>query len=245
MVTVSSFNRRRSSSSAGLRNGSDTARPTGSGKRLAVRILSVLAVLAILVGGGLWAGGVFSAPAEVRALRAAVDEQVARYDQIASGNGSFGDSGDGFRPMFESMRDMPEQYRDEIRSQMGRLFEARERAEVASFFAVPPEQRMDELDRRIQEEEARREARRNEWAQRQQSGNQGGGWGGPRGGGGPPAGGQGGPGGRGRGTEEQRTEWRKRRLDNTSPQGRAQGDEYRRLMRERREKLGLSGGRGR
>jgi hypothetical protein len=242
MVTVSSFNRHRTSASAASRHG--PSRPAGDRKNLAVRMLSALVVLAILVGGGLWAAGVFSAPAEVRALRAAVDEQVARYDQIASGNGRFGDSGEGFRPMFESMRDMPEQYRDEIRSQMGRLFEARERAEVASFFAIPPEQRMDELDRRIQEEEARREARRNEWAQRQQSGNQGGGWGGPRGGGGPPAGGQGGPGGRGRGTEEQRMERRKQRLDNTSPQGRAQGDEYRRLMRERREKLGMSGGRG-
>ncbi len=156
--------------------------------------------------------------------------------------------------MFESMRDMPEGYRDQIRGEMGRLFEARERAEINSFFAMPPAQRMDELDRRIREEDAQREARRQQWAQRQSSGDQQSGRGGPPGGsgtvsgrGGPLGGGPGGP-GRRRGrssTEEQRNEWRKRRLDNGSPQGRAQRDEYRRLMRERREQLGLPSGRGR
>ena len=130
---------------------------------------------------------------------------------------------------------------------MGRLFEARERAEINSFFAMSPDQRMNELDRRIRDEDAQREARRAEWAQRQSSGDAQGGSRGPRGGG--DAGGRGGPpggGGPGRGrssTEEQRNDWRKQRLDNGSPQGRAQRDEYRRLMRERREQLGLSGGR--
>ena len=160
--------------------------------------------------------------------------------------------------MFGMMREMPEGYRDQVRSEMGRLFEARERAEIGSFFNMPADQRMAELDRRIQAEQAQREARRQEWAQRQASGDQ---QRGPRGGdaggrGGPPSGGQasggtsgGRPGGgdrgwgRGSSTEEQRNERSKQRLDNSSPQARAQRDEYRRLMRERREKLGLSGGR--
>jgi hypothetical protein len=247
MVTVSTFNRRRRPAFEASRNGA--SRSAVNRKRLAVQLLAILALLALLVTGGLWAAGVFSDPAEVRALRQAVDEQVARYDQIASGNGSFSGSGDSFGSMFEMMRSVPEGSRDQIRSEMGRLFEARERAEINSFFAMSPDQRMNELDRRIRDEDAQREARRAEWAQRQSSGDAQGGSRGPRGGGdaggrgGPPGGG--GP-GRGRGrssTEEQRNDWRKQRLDNGSPQGRAQRDEYRRLMRERREQLGLSGGR--
>ena len=247
MVTVSTFNRRRRPAFEASRNGA--SRSAVNRKRLAVRLLAALALLALLVTGGLWAAGVFSDPAEVRALRQAVDEQVARYDQIASGNGSFSGSGDSFGSMFEMMRSVPEGSRDQIRREMGRLFEARERAEINSFFAMSPDQRMNELDRRIRDEDAQREARRAEWAQRQSSGDAQGGSRGPRGGG--DAGGRGGPPGggspgRGRGrssTEEQRNEWRKQRLDNGSPQGRAQRDEYRRLMRERREQLGLSGGR--
>lgn len=252
MVTVSSVNRRRRPGFEAFeasRNGSN--RSVGSKKRLALQALAALAVLALLVTGGLWAAGVFSDPAEVRALRSMVDEQVARYDQIAMGNGSFSGSSAGFGSMFESMRSMPEGYRDQIRGEMGRLFEARERAEINSFFRMSPDQRMAELDRRIREEDAQREARRQQWAQQQSSGDQPRGPRGDAGGrGGPPGGGtaQGGGGDRGRGrgrptSDEQREQWRKGRLDNTSPQGRAQRDEYRRLMRERREQLGLSGGR--
>lgn len=236
MVTVSTFKRRRGRGFEAFEASRNVStRSSARKKRLVVQALAALAILALLMTGGLWAAGVFSDPAEVRALRSMVDEQVARYDQIAMGNGSFSSSSEGFGSMFESMRTMPEGYRDQIRGEMGRLFEARERAEINSFFAMPPDQRMDELDRRIREEDAQREARRQQWAQRQSSGDQ---QAGQRGGGGGP--------GRGRGrssTEEQRNEWRKRRLDQGSPQGRAQRDEYRRLMRERREQLGLSGGR--
>jgi hypothetical protein len=228
MVTVSTFNRRSRPAFELSQNG--PKRSSRDKKQLAIRVLSGLAILALLVVGGLWLAGVFSDPSEVRALRAAVDEQVARYDQIASGNGSFSGSGDGFGSMFAMMQNVPDDYRDQIRGEMGRLFEARERAEINSFFNMPPDQRNAELDRRIQDEEARRAARRQEWSQRPPSGDR-------QAGGGP---------GRGRGgpsTEDQRNEWRKRRLDNGSPQGRAQRDEYRRLMRERREQMGLSGGR--
>lgn len=251
MVTVSSFNRRRRPAFEASRNGS--SRSSVNKKRLALQVLAGLAVMALLVTGVLWAGGAFSDPAEVRALRSEVDRQVAQYNQVAAGNGSFSGSGGDFGSMFEMMRNVPEGYRDQVRGEMGRLFEARERAEINSFFSMSPDQRMAELDRRIQDEDARREARRQQWAQRQSSGDQPRGPGGDAGGrGGPPGGGaaQGGSGDRGRGrgrgrptSDEQRQQWRVSRLDNTSPQGRAQRDEYRRLMRERREQLGLSGGR--
>lgn len=257
MVTVSTFNRRRRSPppfEAPRRGGKKSSTDY---KKLAVRVLSVLAILALLVTGGLWTAGYFSDPAEVRALRSVVDQQVAQYNQVASGNGSYSSTGFGDRSMFEMMRNVPEGYRDQVRGEMGRLFEARERAELNSYFNMPPDQRMAELDRRIQEEEAFREARRQEWAQRQASGDQprgpGGDWGGrggppgggapgggtPQAGGGPPGGGRG-DWGRGSSSSEER---RVARLDNSSPQHRAQRDEYRRLMQQRREQLGLSGGR--
>jgi len=249
MVTVSSFNRRRRPAFEASRNG--RSRSPVNGKRLALQVLVGLAVMALLVTGVLWAGGAFSDPAEVRALRSEVDRQVAQYDQIAAGNGTFSGSAGDFGSMFEMMRSVPEGYRDQVRGEMGRLFEARERAEINSFFNMSPDQRMAELDRRIQDENAQREARRQQWSQRQSSGDQSRGPRGDAGGrGGPPGGGaaQGGGGDRGRGrgrptSDEQRQQWRVSRLDNTSPQGRAQRDEYRRLMRERREQLGLSGGR--
>jgi len=258
MVNVSSFNRRRRPAYQPPTSGREGRRSQVNWKKVSVQLLAALAVLALLVTGGLWAAGVFSDPPEVRAVRAAVDKQVAQYNQIAQGNGSFSNAGSDFGSMFGMMREMPEGYRDQVRSEMGRLFEARERAEIGSFFNMPADQRMAELDRRIQAEQAQREARRQEWAQRQASGDQERGTrGGDAGGrGGPPSGGQasggtsgGRPGGgdrgwgRGSSTEEQRNERSKQRLDNSSPQARAQRDEYRRLMRERREKLGLSGGR--
>ena len=44
---------------------------------------------------------------------------------------------------------------------------------------------------------------------------------------------------------EQIAEWRKRRLDGSSPEARAQSAEYRRAMRVRREQLGIEEGPGR
>jgi hypothetical protein len=256
MVTVSTFNRRRRSPPAFEAPRRGGKKSSTDYKKLAVRLLSALAVLALLVTGVLWAAGFFSAPAEVRALRSAVDQQVAQYNQIANGNGSFSSSFAGGGSMFEMMRNVPEGYRDQVRGEMGRLFEARERAETNSFFMMSPDQRMAELDRRIQDEEAQREARRQEWSQRQASGDQNRGprgdnggrggppggvgqGGGPQAGGGPPGGGRG-DWGRGSFSSEER---RKSRLDSSSPQDRAQRDEYRRLMQQRREQLGLSGGR--
>lgn len=252
MVTVSTFKRRRSPAFEYQPSGSK--RSGINWKRLSAQLLAALVIVALLVTGGLWAAGVFSDPAEVRALRRQVDQQVAQYDQIAGGNGSYSAAGGDFGAMMGMMRDVPEGYRDQVRGEMGRLFEARERAEIGSFFAIAPDQRMAELDRRIRDEEAQREARRQEWAQRQASGDQ---QRGPRGSdtggrGGPPSGAssQGGGSDRGRGswgrgrssTEEQRNERRVGRLNNTSPQGRAQRDEYRRLKDERRKQLGLSSG---
>ena len=153
------------------------------------------------------------------------------------------------------MRDIPEGARDQVRDEMGRFFRARERAELASYFALPPAKRQAELDRRIKAEQERAKARERERASRaasrETSGGQGQGrpqgagrpQGGPNGGaaaGGPAGGGP--PGSR---TDEQILARRKERLDQSSPEERARSAEYRRAMTVRREQLGISPGRGR
>jgi hypothetical protein len=230
----------------------------GAGGRFLKRAAIALLLLFLFAMPTLWAFGFFSAPPAVAEIKQLVDQQVVEYNRVARGEVPYGTPSSS--AIFEKMRDMPREYREQIGPQMGRLWEARERAEMASYFAMPPEKRQAELDRRIKADEDRRKAWQAEREKRDQqrpaSGQQagggggrgpGGGGGGPGGGGSGPGGGGGGPGGgssRGGGTEEARNERSKRRIDQSSPEQRAQQTEYRRAMEERRTQLGLpTGGR--
>lgn len=221
------------------------------------QVLIGLVVLALLSATGAWALGAFSGPREVRALRSLVDQETVRLERVARGEVSFDDGTADFGVVFEQARAVPEQYRRTAWQEMGRLFEARESAEVQSFFRMPAADRQAELDRRIRAEEQRRQAR--DAARAQAGGDRGGprGGGPPQGGGGgpPQRGGGGGPpgavagtggqrggppaGGRGR-TEDDRNRRYKAAIDRSTPEQRAMRTEYRRLMQERRTQLGLS-----
>jgi uncharacterized membrane protein YgcG len=203
--------------------------------------LVILALLSLLV---LWFLGFLSAPPEVAAVRKLVDEQVAQLERVGRGEVPL-DQVAGFGAIMGQMRDMPREQRDRMRQEMGRLWEARERAETASYFALPPEKRQAELDRRIKAEEDRRKQSQAERERRDQQGgdrrtaaNGGDARGGARDGGG------GGPGGRrGGGTEDSRNDRTKRMIDRSTPEQRAQRSEYRRTMEERRTQLGIAPGR--
>jgi len=230
----------------------------GAAARFAKRAAGALAVLALIAMPVLWLMGFFSSPKAVAEIEQAVNQQLAEYDRVARGEVPFA-SAPSSRSMFEKMRDVPPQYREQVGQQMGRLWEARERAESASYFALPPDKRQAELDRRIKADEERRKQWQAERERRDQERSAGGqqpggfaGRGGPPGGGppggGPPGGGRGPgggtPDGNRRGSEEARNERSKRRLDQSTPEQRAQRSEYRRAMEERRTQLGLpSGGR--
>ena len=221
-----------------------------------VRLLKrggVALLLLFLIGTPiLWAAGFFSGPKAVAEIKQLVDQQVAEYDRVVRGEVPFGNS--SASAVFEKMRDMPRETREQIGPQMGRLWAARERAEMASYFALAPEKRQAELDRRIKADEDRRKAWQAEREKRDQqraangqqaSNGNGGDRGGPGGQGGPGGGpGRGGPGGGGRGggTEEARNDRNKRRIDQSTPEQRAQQTEYRRAMEERRTQLGLASG---
>ena len=219
-----------------------------------IAVAGTCIVLLILLGT--WWGGGFTQPPVVAEIHSMVDEEVARLARVARNEIPYGSSGPDMGEWFQKFRDVPEKYRGQIRQDMGRLFTARERAATQSYFALPPEQRRAEMDRRIKAEEARSKERRERWAAekaareqanangqtsengRNGNGQEGRGRGanagdesGQRRGGSPP-------------TEDVRNDWMKRRLDTSSPDERAQRTEYRRAMNERREQLGMEPGRG-
>jgi len=246
---------------ARLAEAQDSAR--GGPKRRALnRIAAGLVIVALLVVLMLWLSGFFSTPKEVLDIRAMVDEQIDQLQKVARNEAPLTYDTSNFRQNWDRMRDMPPEVRDQMRNEMERLSRARAQAELRSYFAMPPQERQKELDRRIQAEQARRQA----WQQRR--GNQNGGNGpnggqgrggaaggtpqaataAPRGGGPGGAGVPGDTGGRpggGRRSEDARNTRRKQRIDLTSPEERAQSAEYRRAMDARRQQLGISPGRGR
>jgi hypothetical protein len=216
--------------------------PTGAVVRRLAAGAGVLGLVALTV---LWLLGFFSGPREVLAVRAAVDGQMVELERMARGEVPYGEASASFAPVMQAMRDVPEQYREQARQEMGRLFEARERAEVSSYFAVPPAQRAAELDRRIKEEEARRARWQAERDRRMAERGDGGGAGRGQqvaGGGGAPPPQQGGAGGQRRQrdrTEEGRNNRSKQRLDRSTADARARSTEYRRAKDQRRIQLGL------
>jgi len=243
-------------------------RKEGAGKRILKRAAAVILALFLIAIPVLWAAGFFSTPQAVAEVEQAVAQQVAEYDRVARGEVPFG-STPSSRAVFEKARDLPPRYRDQVGQQMAQLWEARERAEIASYFFLPADKRQAELDRRIKAEEDRRKQWQAEREQRDQArsaaglqagsrgpgGRGGGGPGGPGGqgpgggpagrwpGGGPGGSGVGGP--RGSRSQEAWNERSKRRIDQSTPEQRARQTEYRRALEERRSQLGIPPGGGR
>jgi hypothetical protein len=229
---------------------------TGIG-RTGMRVMLVILTLALATLLWLWISGFFATPKEVLDIRAMVDEQIVELGRVARNEAPLTYDTSVFRESVSRVRDMAPDVRAQVRSEMERLGRARDKAELQSYFALPPAERRDELDRRIKAEELRRQASQQRGSEKSvsQKSSRGGGSGqgaGPRdasqavsasppGGRGP---GGGGPARRG-GTEEERNTRRKQRLDTSSPEARAQGAEYRRAMAARRQQLGLGSGRGR
>ncbi len=208
-----------------------------AGRRLK-RILATAVILLLIALPALWAGGFFATPRVIADIRALVDDQVADYDRIARGEAPYAAAPD-LDAIFARMRQVPDALRDQAGREIGRLWAAREKAELASFFALPPQARQVELDRRITAEQERRERSRAEWEKRQRDRTSA-----SRVAPGAQRSAAGAPGGA-RVGEEARQARGKRRIDRTSPEERAWRDEYRRVLDARRAQLypGSSGGR--
>lgn len=214
--------------------------------RLLGRVGGFLLLVALLAILGLWLFGFFGVAPEVLELRGMVDGQIAELGKVARNEVPLSYDAPGFDAVLDRARDLPPRLRQQAGREVGRLFEARGRAEMNSYFGLPPERRQAELDRRIRADEQRRKAREAERARQDgQRGDQAGGSGRGPSSGNVPAGNQPGGGGPPGGprrlasTEEERNARSKSRIDNSSPQERAQRTEYRRVMDERRTQLGL------
>jgi len=228
----------------------------GSGRKWLQRMIAVSTCLLLLIFFASWWAGAFTEPEVVAEIHTMVDEEVAYLAKVARNEIPYGSSDRDMGEWFQKFRDVPEQYRGQIRQDMGRLFAARERAATQSYFALPQNKRQAEMDRRIQAEEARSKERRERWAAERaarekadtnrqpssQNEQTAGGQESRRGG--QDANREAGQGRRGPPrTEDTRNDWMKRRLDNSSPDERARRTEYRRAMTERREQLGIEPGR--
>ena len=222
-------------------------RAEGSSGR-AVKIVAV-SVVVLGLAGLAWLFLLGRTPAEILAVRASVDGQIAQLQQAARSGQPFNPDDASFGAVFETVRSVPNAYREQARAEIGRLFEARETAEVDSYFALPPERRAAELDRRIKAEEERREKWEAERERRlAERGGQADGQTRPgpqssaQAGGQPPAAGAAPPPGGSRrdGSEEGRNTRSKQRIDKTSAETRARQTEYRRARDQRRIQLGLA-----
>jgi len=132
--------------------------------------------------------------------------------------------------MREEMSQLTPEQRNELFADRRKRFEERERERMNAFFAMPRDQQIAAINKRIDEEERRRKEREKRRAQNASNGgqNQGGN-----------QNGQGQGGGRGGNRSSDPLQRRKDYLDNTSPANRAQNGEYRRMMHQQRTLRGL------
>lgn len=201
------------------------------------RIAGAVAAMAILTFLVAWFGGWLSRSADPRVVAVQRMADEARQKFVANGGpqtlAEAKESVAAMERIREEIRSLPESLQPQAEAAGGSLFRSAMRQRIDAYLAAPPEKRVAELDRHIQQEELMRQA----FAASAGPGNAGGGPGGP---GGPrPAGGGGAR------TEESRNAWRKNLIDRTSPQMRARYAEYRSAIEKRKEQLGLpSGGYG-
>ena len=115
--------------------------------------LVIVAMLAVLVMRG---SGFLSTPKELVEIRTLVDQKIFQLQKVARNEAPLTYNDTVFRQSLKRLRDMPPEVREQARKEMQRLPKAREQAEHRSYFAMPPQQRQQELDRRIKAEQARR-----------------------------------------------------------------------------------------
>jgi hypothetical protein len=193
----------------------------------------VLALLVLLFSGlGAWA------------MTSGEDPQVTKVKELRA---QLETAPDGQRrelwgQMRQEMEKLPEQAREALFEDRRKEWEARESKQMQEFFSKSRTEQIALIDKQINEQEKRRVERDRRRAEGQANGKGGGGRGGPGGPGGrggPGAGG--GRGGRGATDPAARMDRTKNYLDKTSPESRAQRNEYRRMMDDRRQARGIQG----
>ena len=196
--------------------------------------LGLVAAIAFLIA---WLGGWirFTTDPRVAEILALQDQARQRYAQLGGGTLNLADATAAATAMMEIRQKteaLPEHLRERIERNGSDMFRSAFRARIDRYFALPPEQRMKEIDRQIDEEETWRKAFEAGQAMMQALG----------------AGGQqpqaAAPAGQGSQpwasrSEEERNRWRKSLVDRTTPEERARYTEWRRARDARREQRGF------
>ena len=215
-------------------SGSRKSRREGGGgsSAAAIRWSVGLGLVLAVLGLAAWWLGWLNRPTDPRVveIRQMRDDMAQRF-QASGGPTTLADAmalAASMQQIRERIDALPEHLRPQAERGGGDAIRQTMRARIDAYFALPPEKRLAELDRRIDQEELMNKAFE---AARTVANAMGGGGGGPGGGT------SGGTSGRGpfprSGTEEDRNRWRKSMIDRTSPAERARYVEYRRAMEKR------------
>lgn len=197
----------------------------GDGKSTWKRVLLVMAVLMLVVGGSAYA--YISRPDPALARIADLRSQMEGADDAQRRELR--------NKMGEEYKNLSPESREALRDEWETRWAEREQKQLAEFFALSPAEQIKKLDEEIKRDEERRK----EWEKRraQRSNDSGGnrsGMAGNMGGGD-----RGGRGGRSRDASDPNAR-SKRYLDKTPAPTRAMRAEYRRMREERRKKMGIA-----
>ena len=149
---------------------------------------------------------------EFNDLRKEINDQIIIYEQMSRNEILYNSSFSHLREVFSKREKLSKYEHDLISKDLENLFRARNNAEIDSFFNLPNNERTKELDKRIKAQNNTNPAQNNS-SNRQPN--------------------------RNNNSEDARNARSKRRIDNSTPQERSKNAEYRRLMDQRRNKLGL------
>ncbi|MEN9664655.1 MAG: hypothetical protein RLZZ326_1018 [Planctomycetota bacterium] len=220
---------------------SRSSAPSESRRRPVVLASLLLALLLGLVSVGAWWGGWFGAKEDPRLteLKTVMADAAAKYppDQAPKNMLETAARVGTMVSVMAKIQSLPEELRPKAMEEGRKLMMKGMEARVDSYFAAPPNQRQKLIDDQLKQMQSMQKAFEGSRSMFQGLGGQGG-----KGG---AAGNQqqaaGGPGPR---SEEDRSAWRKRMIDGSSPSQRARWTEYFGEVEKRRQALGMGGGGG-
>jgi hypothetical protein len=220
--------------------------PSESRGRPVVLVSLLLALLLGLVSAGAWWGGWFGVKEDPRLteVKTVMAEAAAKYppDQGPKNMLETAARVGTMVTVMAKIQSLPEELRPKAMEEGRKLMMKGMEARVDSYFAAPPEQRQKLIDDQLKQMQSMQKAFEGSRSMFQGLGGQGGQAGGAQGAG--RAGNQQTAGGPGPRSEEDRSAWRKRMIDGSSPSQRARWTEYFGEVEKRRQALGMGGGGG-
>ena len=212
-----------------------------SGRRPVVLASLLLALLLGLVSAGAWWGGWLGAKEDPRLteVKTVMADAAAKYppDQAPKNMLETAARVGTMVSVMAKIQSLPEELRPKAMEEGRKLMMKGMEARVDSYFAAPPDQRQKLIDDQLKQMQSMQKAFEGSRSMFQ-------GLGGGQGGSGGAAGNQQAAGRPGPRSEEDRSAWRKRMIDGSSPSQRARWTEYFGEVEKRRQALGMGGGGG-